>query len=362
MTTIQFPNLAEIERKSCDWVAAMDRGLSEREKSSLEDWLEESPLHAETLVKVAATWDLLDLLKPVAQLVPLDQSDAQLTVSRDEAELSAGEVSKSTNHMARISIAAGLFLCLLAILNWSEFTREVSPEVEFVEVAYSSHFSTAVGETSLVNLPDGSTVNLNTDSELSVNFRQGARTIVLKRGEAYFDVAKDEANPFSVAAGANKVTAVGTAFNVEISSDKEMEVVVTEGRVQLEHGYSNAMDAVSEKPIDGTPVFLSNGESIVVSESGERKGVIRTDNVEAKLAWREGQLIFEGEPLELVVEEINRYTMLSFEISDPAIREIPVGGFFKAGDTQQLLWVLEQSFGITSERNGQIISLSLRQN
>ncbi|MEM8497676.1 MAG: FecR domain-containing protein [Pseudomonadota bacterium] len=361
MSTIPFPNLPAIEKQSCDWVAAMDRGLSESEKSHLENWLEESPLHAETLVKVAATWDLLDVLKPVAQLVPLEQSDASVDTSMQVPDQQASENNTRAKPMALISMAAAVLLCVVALLNWGEFQREVNSDVELATAAYSSHFTTAVGETSLVSLPDGSTVNINTDSKLLVSFEPGARTIVLLRGEAYFDVAKDSANPFSVAAGANKVIAVGTAFNVEISADEEMEVVVTEGRVQLEHGFSK-VDLMSEKDGDQMPLYLSNGESIVVSGSGERTSVVKTDNIDAKLAWRAGRLIFEGEPLEFVVEEINRYTALSFEISDPAIRDIPVGGFFKAGDTQQLLWVLEQSFGISSERNGQIIRLSKRKN
>ncbi len=61
-------------------------------------------------------------------------------------------------------------------------------------------------------------------------------------------------------------------------------------------------------------------------------------------------LIFEGEPLERVVEEISRYTDTEILITDPAIREIRIGGYFRAGEIEALLAVLEESFGINIER------------
>lgn len=358
MTTIRFPDKGEIEEHSAQWVAAMDRGLSAEEKLSLESWLQESPLHAETLVKVASTWDLLDVLRPIAQLLPLDESPRGTETVPGALTIEAPQQQKKFNWLPLAAASVILAAASLLILNMPSTAK---PETD-IDIAsndvFSSTYTTEVGQRSMVNLPDGSVVNLNTNSELMVRFTNNHRNVTLTRGEAFFQVAKDTAAPFSVAAGTNSVTAVGTAFNVEINAARAVEVTVTEGRVQLDRiGEPKIQSAVAESDTPAS-VFLSHGEKVIVSESGLRSAVAKSNDFDTQLAWREGRLIFQGEPLHEVIDEINRYTSLTFTIVDPSIRNIPVGGFFRAGDTAQLLLVLEQNFGISSQRQGQLIRLA----
>ena len=70
-------------------------------------------------------------------------------------------------------------------------------------------------------------------------------------------------------------------------------------------------------------------------------------------------LVFEGNPLDEVVEEISRYTNTEIIISDPEIRNIRVGGYFKTGETDALLTVLEDNFNIHVERiTGNLVYLA----
>ena len=67
------------------------------------------------------------------------------------------------------------------------------------------------------------------------------------------------------------------------------------------------------------------------------------------LSWQHGMLVFDGDPLEDVIQEICRYTKTRIIIKDPGLRNIRVGGYFKTGETEALLSVLQDNFAIHVE-------------
>ena len=71
-----------------------------------------------------------------------------------------------------------------------------------------------------------------------------------------------------------------------------------------------------------------------------------------RLSWREGVLIFAGDPLEVVVDEISRYTTVSIEITDPVVRATRIGGRFPIGETDAMFDALEANFGLRVIRLG----------
>ena len=71
--------------------------------------------------------------------------------------------------------------------------------------------------------------------------------------------------------------------------------------------------------------------------------------IEVQLGWQRGMLVFDGEPLSSVLLEIGRYTTLTFA-PDDAVRDVRVGGYFRAGDVDGLLVALRESFDIDSRR------------
>ena len=72
--------------------------------------------------------------------------------------------------------------------------------------------------------------------------------------------------------------------------------------------------------------------------------------MERQLAWREGMLLFDGEPLSEVIAEVSRYAPIEIVLSSPALRDLRIGGFFRAGDTQALLNTLSTSSDVDVER------------
>jgi transmembrane sensor len=81
--------------------------------------------------------------------------------------------------------------------------------------------------------------------------------------------------------------------------------------------------------------------------------------IEKRLSWRDGILMFDNDTLEEVIAEINRYSSAMIVISDPEIRDLRFGGYFQASDVNTILTTLEENYGITVERlNPGVINLS----
>lgn len=340
MNTLKFPNHNDVETQAADWIAAIDRGLSGEEQVRLDHWLDESPIHGEALIKCASMFDLLDILQPISKLMPMGD------------ELRPVHYPKQDKRWWP-SVAAAA--CLIAIfsgvggLAYTYLPKDTPAEAQLVLEPSPQRYQTSVGEISTVVLSDGSLLQLNTDSEVAVRYDETRRHIELHRGEVFFDVAKNPNKPFVVEAGSERVTAVGTAFSVDASRQSATEVIVTEGKVRVNHRGTDAGSRYDD-------VFLTPGQKVVVRNN--RPEISVGEDADALLAWREGMLVFQGESLAEVIKEIDRYTPLSFKLLDTDIAAISVGGFFKAGDLDQLLLVLENNFDVASTRHGNEIRLS----
>jgi transmembrane sensor len=68
-----------------------------------------------------------------------------------------------------------------------------------------------------------------------------------------------------------------------------------------------------------------------------------------KLAWRQGQLIYAGQPLAEVLADIGRYSNIEIELANPELRDVPVGGAFNVNQTDAIFAALENNFGIHAE-------------
>ncbi len=340
MNTLKFPDHKDVETRAAAWIAAVDRGLTDQEHVLLNRWLEESPLHGEALIKCASMFDLLDILQPISKLMPM--TEELLETAQREPEV---------RWWPSVAVAA----CLVAVFGsvggfaYRYLPQNTQFEPPVVAERPAQLYQTAVGEISTVVLSDGSLLQLNTDSEVAVRYGAAQRHIELRRGEVFFDVAKNPVKPFVVEVGSDRVTAVGTAFSVDASQQSATEVIVTEGKVRVDRKGTSSELVYDE-------VYLTPGQKVVVRNN--RPEVSEGEDAETLLAWREGMIVFQGETLAEVVKEIDRYTPLSFKLIDQDIAGISVGGFFKAGDLEQLLLVLEQNFGVASTRQENEILLS----
>ncbi len=201
-----------------------------------------------------------------------------------------------------------------------------------------SAFETHAAEHRDVRLADGTKVSVGAKSLVWVRFQPAMREIVLDRGEAYFDVAKDARRPFVVRAGSASITAVGTAFNVRKTGTR-VQVVVAEGAVNVNP--DTVAPALSTSAAAAQPTRLQAGHRWTADPA------VRTTNVsraapESALAWRTGRLEYVGEPLKYVVADVNRYSKMEISIADPRLGELPVTGTVFEDDIDGWLKSIEQ--------------------
>ncbi len=343
---INFPDRKTLEAEAGSWLIRLDGDtpLSDAEQAALRDWLARSPAHASELQELARLWGKMNILTELA--VPLEGQQPSNTASQPMVK--PRRIPLFTFPAAMAGALAAVLLVLVASSFWFSATP--------IDNENGLH-ATVVGEQKSLTLPDGSVVLLNTNTQVRVDYGQEFRDIRLLQGEAHFTVAKDAEHPFRVYAGSGRIQAVGTAFAVYLR-DKDVNVTVTEGKVEL--AVSNDSLEPDAELVVNEFATLEAGQSTVISSKAEGEAqlqiaaesihTITPPEIERQLSWRQGLLTFSGEPLEQVVTELSRYTNLSIQIDDPAIKAIKIGGQFQVGETEALLNSLEANFALRVTR------------
>lgn len=338
-----FTSKAQIEEQASLWISRIDRGLSEREQDELQDWLKTSDSHKECLFELAALWDDLSVLHELQGLFPLAEEQ---------------QVAPQQPRYMQWTLAACVAMASLLSVVWLSWQPEVVSTQG--QIAAIKEARTQVGQQKRIELPDGSVVNLNTDSQIQVDYTAKARTIRLLQGEAHFDVAHNPSRPFVVVAGDQQVVAVGTAFNVQVFDEQRIELLVTEGKVRVAE---ESEPVLSEPTLSEEPqrLFASGEKATFAAGNAIREETLTDNQIQRDLAWQQGMLVFEGESLDVALAEVARYTQKRFVLADPSLKQQRVAGYFKANDIDGLLQTLAHNFNIQSEHGEQdqiILSLN----
>jgi transmembrane sensor len=193
-------------------------------------------------------------------------------------------------------------------------------------------------------LADGSIVELRRGAEILVEYGPSKRRIVLRAGEAHFQVKKDVGRPFVVVASGVEVRAVGTAFSVDLGR-RAVDVLVTEGRVAVTSPPTVA--AVEAAP---TVAMVEAGQGAVVSLEAAGAAAVRSvpsGERRERLNWRVPLLEFSGTPLAEAIPMFNRHGNRLLVI-DPALGRLQLSGTLRADDIDSLFLLLRNEFGITA--------------
>ncbi|MDC0000319.1 FecR family protein [Porticoccaceae bacterium] len=331
---IDFPDREIIETEACAWVSKLDahEKLPDTDAAALQAWVNRSPLHYQELRRVADLWGDLNRL---TELLPaLNQLPTQPQPSGFMASITGGITASLSNifnnsRATRFASAALVMVALMVMINL--YPGDPNHRA----------YHTAIGEQRSIDLPDGSVMQLNTASQVKIDFNDSTRTVRLIEGEAHFDVAHNKARPFEVSAGSGLVRAIGTAFTVYLNN-QQVEVTVTEGQVEVAPKQA--------QPIEGTADIsnpkVSANQHITYNGNADPVRNLEQAEITKKLSWRQGMLLFSGESLEQVVSQVSRYTTNTIIITDPTISDIRIAGYFKADDTRALFDALSISFGV----------------
>ena len=333
----KFPDQDRISDEASLWLARLDRGLTAQEHKDLQSWMVNDKRHRTTLFRMAELWDKMDTLSRLSDLFPPVAPKQRFAFAH----------------------ATGLVLILAGfIFSWILLQPVVGVgALEQNVLVGTGVYETAIGESSLVELPDKSKVMLNTSTLVHTRYSDEQRYIVLERGEAHFTVARDVERPFVVSAGGQIIQAVGTAFNVKLRDDNLVALVVTEGRVAIGETAESSnpfskldrKEGVTVRLSQSTPI-LSEGEAAILDAEEIQIEKIKPEQLASSLSWQDGNIVFEGETLEEAIREISRYTTVKFEIVDEQIKTVRIAGMFKSGDINGLLMTLYENFSISSQQ------------
>lgn len=321
---LHFPERAQIEEEAARWVVRLDSGaMTDADRTALEAWRQTSAAHNDALNRLRSIWSNMDCL---AELGPNTE-----TATKPYKPVVSGWMAGG--------LVAAASLLVAAIIGVQTLTPATQSVIVATQTASVDFYSTQVGGQQRIPLSDGSIITLNTASQIEVRMTPQERSVRLIAGEAFFEVAHDKARPFSVYARDDVAVAVGTAFSVRLHDDG-VEVVVSEGKISF------APLAAKVEPI----AFISAGQTATFSEKTKLIETVAPAEVDRKLSWREGRILFAGDPLSSVVEDIARYTDIQIEIADPAIASQRVGGYFEVGEVDRMLEALEAGFDLHVER------------
>ncbi len=299
------------------WAVRRDRGLSAAESIDYELWLAADPRHAAAMQRTSAAWSLLDRIPESAAAPILAAATRRRSFWR--RTVTFGSLA------AAAALAVGLFV-------WS---RPLPADPTLSAPALS-----ATTTPRLVTLSDGTVVQLNTGGAVVEEFTADTRHVTLTRGEAHFAVAKNPARPFIVQAGALQVRAVGTAFNIHLQS-AAVDVIVTEGRVQLTTGTPDAP-------------ALNAGERATLrrAAAGPTLVVARIDAaaITQTLAWREPLMRLGGATLAELAAEFERATGRRLVLADPTLADLRFGGRFRTDDIDGFTHLLATTLDLDVER------------
>lgn len=323
-----------VEEQAAYWFARLRAdNASKGDQRRFKGWLEECPQHAEAYALQEEVWTAMQECAVDEDIMAMRQNALAQNPSaaNNNAWLKYGAIA------ATLLVLAVSVVMLNPFANW-DGSGSTAPADQLAEAGAqeSPIYRTGVGQRSTVNLPDGSVVELNTDSLIQVNYSEAGRDVILLRGEALFEVAKDASRPFVVEADGKLITAIGTSFSVR-RSDDEVRVTLIEGIVTVDKESGDDANAASTKQ-------MRPGEQLVAL--GDLPFKVNVINTATVTSWKDGRLIFDNEPLGMIVDEVNRYSTRKLVVSDPALADMRVSGIFQVGSIDSFAAALEASFPV----------------
>ena len=345
-----------VVREAGDWWVANREGLDARQRAAFAAWLRTSPLHVEEYLSIAELGGELDeaAKDPELSLDELMKRAAETDDPGSDLDWleSAGPLSsvlgaeRATKNsfwqrppwmLGAAAVALGLVVVALLFWRGIGFTA-----LDHRVIAYN--LQTRHGELLTRRLPDGSEMELDTDTSVSVRFDRTQRVVRIISGRVEFKVAHEPERKFLVQARDVGITDVGTEFEVYARPESTL-VTVFEGRVAVEAKPPDESVRSARLSSGNASVEVAAGQQVRI-EDGSWPPMHVSFDAQRATAWLRRQIVVENEPLERVAAEFSRYSTIPIEIDSPALRALAVSGVFAADDTDSFVAFLRSLDGV----------------
>ncbi|MGG7518161.1 FecR family protein [Allorhizobium undicola] len=217
-------------------------------------------------------------------------------------------IMRQSRLLSPVAVLSALAVALLIFI--------IAPAlVSTLTLRWQADFRSNIGKTEAITLPDGSRMQLDTNSAVAMDFAGGRRSLRVLQGGIWLDVKHDPAHPFRVRGRYSEVTVKGTAFAVAVTEDQD-KILLQRGLIEARHS-----------PGDGAVVLLQPGEMLTASPEA-LSPVGRFDEAEA-LAWVSGRIVLKSRPLREALHAITPYFDGSVFVSNREILDHAVSGNFR---------------------------------
>jgi transmembrane sensor len=307
----------DIAREAATWLERREReDWSDADNSALETWLARSPAHKLAFWRVKGAWSQTERLNALRSAMPQKPSAVP---------------PRRTRPVLRFA-AAAVAMAVIGGFAANEF---------FSGPSYKT-YSTGVGVRETITLPDGSQIELNTDTSVRVAEAALHRNVVLDRGEAFFQIKHDAAHPFVVTAGNSRVVDLGTKFTVRAETGR-VEVALVEGSARIE-------------PVDGSApsriATLAPGDIAVAEKDSLHVRTLPRRDLADDLGWRRGVLIFRRTTLAEAASQFNRYNTHKLVVRDADVAALQLGGTFQTNNPELFARVARDVLGLRIQNRG----------
>ena len=348
---------ASIDSQAVAWSDALGAAPDDAAlRQACRAWCDEHPDHAAAFARIDRAYQLARAVGGHRPLLDLENE----TLARIAATARRSRLRQRRRRRWAAAATVAAVAISLGLYSGGRWDRlQYLPEHARYLLAGEGYYRTDVGERRTVTLADGSALTLNTNTRAVVDFHARTRDIRLLAGQALFEVAPDKTRPFIVTAGTRTVTALGTAFDVRLEPNR-VEVTLIEGKVEVTEVAAAAAegaalmtpDSASPTPdgahgTEGAALSTQHSSLSTVLSPGQRlialastPAVVEPANPARITSWRQGQVIFENDPLDKAIRELNRYGTRKLVLNDPRLHDMRVSGAFNISDTRNFINML----------------------
>jgi ferric-dicitrate binding protein FerR (iron transport regulator) len=320
-----------------DIINLLSNKISAEESTRLLAWLKVSEENKIFFDQITDIWHTSSSMSKA------EEFDAQIAwndISKILQDKPASEKLKALHWLKPFAAAAAiLIIAFLSALLIMQKSGNIQGPEQYVEMI------APLGSRSIVMLPDGTKVWLNSGSKITFSnaFGKSSRDLKLE-GEAYFAVAKNKEIPFVVHTSAINITALGTAFNVKAYDDDDIiETTLEEGSVKIESVTKTGKVSVplilkpkqkavfnktgvtqtASKPVQET---LKPAEKTVVQTKSELLQVDSVADTKPYTSWKDSRWIFRHEKLEDLVRKLERRYDVEISFKDNSLKTYSFSG------------------------------------
>ncbi|NBB48507.1 DUF4880 domain-containing protein [Rhizobium sp. CRIBSB] len=314
-------NRSGVEAEAIAWFTRMNGKPSRTDRRYFQAWLKASPIHGQAYDNLRAVWS--------------SAGGAGASVALEEEEALSRHLDKIQQMRERKTLgkAGGIIgLCLCAFLAGSWIWLEGWNAVQDIQADYV----TARGERRTIELRDGSIILLDADTAIDVDMAATERRVRLLRGAAFFTVKRSPV-PFVVRAGDGEARVLGTTFDIAMQDDR-VSVTLASGSLQV---------TSAARP---QRVVLTPGEGVTYSADGMNPA--EKVDLDERLAWHGGRLVFNNARLGDVLHQIERHRQGRIVVLSGSLAERRVSGSLSIDDTEAALASIQSMAGFTMNKIG----------